>query len=206
MDISPHSSPDSREPHDAMARRLRAEALAHRPAFSPQLHDRILNHIHGQAAAKPPHMAFRARQIVRYAAAIAILAVVLAASWRARPRRTSMPSNVVVKKNVQPRPQAPDVSSTPPSLEFRIAGVASGNLLPPRIEFQLPSLDLPRPDPQPTAINSTSADLPDRLLSGLRTPVASANESLTDVIPPNFRMLFPLVRPVVDRLANPPVN
>ena len=209
MDLTPHSSSDAYEPSDPLAERLRDEARADRPRFSPQLHERIVQHIRYQIEADDARHTLRTHRLVRYAAVMAILATFLTVSWKLRSHRPSVPTppNVVVKKDFEPRTS--HVKPIPGSLEFQIAGVASADLLPPCIEFQMPSFNLsssPRPDAPPTVADSMPSGLPERLLSGLRNPAVNAGDSLKDLIPPNFRLLLPLAQPAVDRARGDSLN
>ena len=210
MDLNPHSSPDAPEPSDPLAQRLRDEARTNRPQFSAQLHGRILHHIHDQLDSQDTQHKLPTRQLVRYAAAIAIVAVIFAVSWKARTHRSSVPTppNVVVKKDASPR-TSPVTKPIPRALEFQIAGVVSADLLPPHLEFQPPSISLsasPRSDAAPTVADAAPSGLPERLLSSLRNPAVTAGDSLKDLIPPNFRLLLPLAQPVVDRARSDSLN
>ena len=183
-----NDSPDGQT--DPLIEQLRQDALADRPAFSPELHQRILRHVR---AAQP-----RTQTAVRYWSRIAAVAAsLLICLWVAhRPHRTIPAGKPEVAQRVSiptSMPQ-PMVSAGPfiPS-ELHIKGLVSATLWPPEIQVELPiNLAVAQvPEPQPVA---ESAGLPQVLLNALQQQTNDANAALSGVVPANLRDLLVEVR------------
>ena len=193
------------ESSDPLADRLRREAMAERPAFSPELHEQILRSFPSSGAPgegeggglfgpfelrSPPQPspgvpgegAWQPARFVRWSAAVAaiiLLGLTLMHSHHTTP--TNPP--VEIAKNIPVTPSQPDFSI---DSSIDVGGVLSAKLWPPEIAVSLPSTDAPTPS-QPAV---ASIDSSDSLLATLQNPTQSATSALVDAMPPSVRTLI----------------
>lgn len=188
---------------DPLADRLGREAMAERPAFSPELHHRILKRVRGERLFVKSPQRFWPGRWPTIAAAAAILAVSgLIAFWIARSHSAPVPNPPAsVVENVLPLPpkaQEPSISAAPASVavSVNLGGVLSARLFPPEISVSLPTVSislLSQPPEAQAAPSTTLPGSPDRLLESLLEPMSSAQVALIDVMSPIIRVLIGLL-------------
>jgi hypothetical protein len=161
---------------DALGQRLRREGMAERPAFSEELHRRILDGIDGRLV----------KRIVwpRWVAAAAVLMLCGWAAIALRPVHhatlTVGPTEIV---GVVPQ-AAVDVPAPRITVEF--GGIVSGQLWPPRITV---NSQISEPVDAPVGPRLGS---PEWMLACFEEPARSAQAALADVAPANVGTLLGL--------------
>jgi len=194
------------EPLDPLADSLRREAMAERPQFSPQLHQRILRQIHDQHLAADEESAITApRSVGRWqwlaagAAAAIIMGFLAISPWLMRAHPT-MPSGskttvqTIPQPPIQPQPTASSLAAAERPLN--IGGVLYARLWPPGITVCLPESITGAP-PVPERVTVQPADptappgSPEWLLAAIEEPTQSATSAaLADVLPPEAQFLI----------------
>jgi hypothetical protein len=176
---------------DELADRLRREAMAERPPFSPDLHARILRQVRAE---RPAGNSMRLFPMAGHfaAAAMILLACGLAARWQYRshsaaPAHQNAPIAVITT-------EAPPADSS--ALTLNVGGIFSTPFEPRKLDVRLPvagadisliSVDVTTDEP---AAIPARPGLPEWLLSVIAQPASSANVALADVVPADFRDLF----------------
>jgi hypothetical protein len=198
------------EPLDPLADSLRREAMAERPQFSPQLHQRILRQIHDQhlaadeeSAITAPRSFGRGRWLAAGAAAAIIMGFLAISPWLMRAHPT-MPGGS--KTTVQTIPQPPiQPQSTTSSLAaaerpLNLGGILYARLLPPGVTVCLPESITGAPSaPERVAAQPANPTAPpgspEWLLAAIEEPAQrAATAASADVIPPEARLLIELAQ------------
>jgi hypothetical protein len=201
-DFSNQSNESRIAPRDTLADRLRGEAMAERPEFSPELHNQILDRVRqtDQAVTLPDGMGDRRWRSIAAAAVIAaafgLTALWIEHSHRSPTRNNSLPvvdRLPLLLPNAIPTAIVAEVPRA--SFAVNIGGVFSARIWPPQIIVNLPIAQSLAPRLQePLSIQSAPATglpgSPEWLLARLQEPASSAQAALVDVIPPEVRILF----------------
>jgi len=183
---------------DAMGARLRDEATAERPAFSPALHQRVLNGVRSEAAATTTMMtrqwpwprAIAAGVVV----AIGIGLVVTVVARRQRREGASLPT-VARAVPAAPAREARSLTEVAAAVTrpVNIGGVLSAQLWPPEIGVRVPGItggteDVSAQSPTPAKSPPPAPPgSPEWLLARLQAPTERAAEVFGDVMPPEVR-------------------
>jgi hypothetical protein len=196
--MNPKNS-SSQEPDDPLLHRMHREAMAERPAFSSELHHRILKGVRDEHLGIKSYPGFRPGYWPKIATAAAILITFgLTALWISRSYRSLVPNpSVRVAKSILPSlPQAQQlqtpsgVASFAASVNF--GGILSASLWPLEIRITLPIPDVSPPSESvetQVAPSTVFPGSPERLLDGLQETTDSAQMALTDMVPPSMRAM-----------------
>jgi hypothetical protein len=163
---------------DPLADTLRRQAMAERPAFSEELHHRIMD------SAKQPSGLGGRRSLLAIAASV----ILAAGIWAASQFMQSPPPAVVVA-NVSPNHA---VAAVPASLDMSvdINGIVSAGFFPPQVHIDLP---IPANSTEPESDDAPAANSPDYAIAGIQDPTSSAASALMDVMPQDFRLALDLL-------------
>jgi hypothetical protein len=188
-----------------IADRLRREAMAERPPFSPALHDRIMQQVHGESSAGNAPMRIPAgRRLAAAAVAAAILlACGLSIYWALC--QQSAPSSydparivsAVNRPEIDLRQPAEAAEQDSSALTVNFGGIPLGSFQPQGMLLRLPvaGTNIPLVSVQVSADTATipvQSDLPEWLLALLQEPARNANGVLADIIPADVRQLLGL--------------
>jgi hypothetical protein len=183
---------------DTLRDQLHEEAMAERPPFSSEVHQRIMQRVrNSQSVSKslPPMRPSRRLEVA--AAAICIAAGVLSLTWGVHSIHTRA-LNTVLKITGNPQPK-PDLAAAPPTsipLTLNIGGIFSARLWPPELSVRLPISGAGRlpPAQQLPAPSYDPPGSPEWLFARLEQPATSAQMALADMIPPDLRALAGLAK------------
>ncbi len=189
---------------DRMIDRLRDEAMAERPLVSADMHRRIMNEVHRERMTGE-RLAGERRQLWRWlpgsavAALVAIAVVAGAWSWRLHRELIAKRPISVVTNVVPSAPAAEHIApplQTPVAVSIDVGGVLFARVWPPQVRIKLPVGDgsaAPGSVESSSATPAARAGSPEWMLAGLQAPASSAQATLVDLVPPNFRALAGLV-------------
>jgi hypothetical protein len=185
----PTSEDDGFSP-DALAEALRREAIDERPAFSMNLHSRIIESVNGSGAEKSS----RRSRVRWWSAAVAAALVIGAGAWAAwmnRPQ-TADPTQVIARG---PTTDVPGVRPRPIDLRRLVRQEYLQARLVVPIDPAL--LGLTADAAQPTTTPAASPPpFPKGLIAAFR-PRDDAKLALSRLVPPEVRILGKLAEPVL---------
>lgn len=164
---------------DSLEARLRREAADERPAFSRELHSRMMNQISAERSARK----------WRWPALAAAAAIVLGVTFYLL-NEPLTPERAEVVQTTE------GISSEPlviPDLSVNVGGIISAQLWPPGVGLELP-VDLggkaTANESQSPAIQKEPQGAPDWILAQLDEPSNSAQAALASALPPEVRVLI----------------
>jgi hypothetical protein len=191
---SKHWNSDTDVPRDPLADALRREAMQERPAFSADLHARMLHGVREpQRGLRMPRPLAFPRWIPVAAAATLFIAITVAASWVMRTRATSKAALPIVsnQKSVPAnRVIAMADIHTATSRTIDLAGQFSRGAWPPPLTVRLP---VARAGSAPAKQNRP-VDSPKWVLADLTHPSAETQDRLNQAIPPEVKILLSIAR------------
>ncbi len=174
---------------DPLRQHLRREAMAERPAFSQELHARILRHANATQDRSPaPQRPLRLGWLPLAAAAMILIALGLAAAWLIKPKPAPAPPDVVVI--------APKIDDDPPPLAATELHTVTARTLAWADDFSRGdlrgdvTLKVPIHAPQlislaPHAPTHTPKRPPARLLS-----IPTTQQVMDEMLPPEVKLLL----------------
>jgi len=190
---SSNLSADSWQPGDPLADRLRSEAMAERPGFSVELHDRIIGRIGQAESAVGTDGGAGIGRRVAIAAAV-IIAVGLGAILVGYLHRTT-PGNyrgTIARSVVGPEPNGMPTNLLPVPLAIDFGGVLTARCWPPEVVLRMP---MARTSVESGAAQAAPAiglpGSPEWLLAQLDEQTNNAQTALADVFPAEVRAFFP---------------
>jgi hypothetical protein len=183
-------------PNDELANRLRREAMAERPAFSHELHERILQQLDNEPQREGPSLSIKLA-LFAYAAGTIFIAAGLMFYWASQ--RNADPTKDIAnieRPHSYPAPQSNGLDIA--SLNTQLTDLLSSNPWPDLISIPFPSASddaVASPDIQsePPAPPAHQQGLPEILIAMLQEPATHADGSLADLMPPQVRDLAGLV-------------
>jgi hypothetical protein len=195
------------DPRDPLAGRLRREAMAERPQFSEQLHERILRQIHEEPFPDGPEIAFapvtssrnRWRWLATGAAAAAIAGLLAISPWLMRRHPPSSDETTTIARGIplsRTNPPLTAASFAAAEHPVNIGGILYARLWPPGVTVRLPeSINDALPAPQQAEVQSSNPTAPpgspEWLLAAIEEPAQNeASSALSDAIPPEARVLI----------------
>jgi hypothetical protein len=209
-----HDAADLRDP---LANRLYRDAMAERPSFSPELHQRIVQRLRAERfASKSPSQSLKLGPwwLPRAAAVAAVLVVLVSVlPWVIHPHRPAAnPPPVIIASNPPPSPtalpanwQLPSIPQPPANdaLTISLGGVLSARLSASGVTIRLPATDasvasVPQRPVRERSSSSTALGLPGSpqwMLARLEEPTISAKTALAGLVPPEVLILADLARP-----------
>jgi hypothetical protein len=182
------------EAPDALAERMRREAMEERPAFSMELHRRIVS------AARGDRMRIGSRPVEAprwpAVAAAALAACALAAFWATRWHRAPLanPPGTILSNDARSGEPSPNVAS----LTIDFGGIFTADVTPAGIAMSLPRMDqAPATAPSATLRDGAGDGVrdgaialpgsPQWLFEALAAPTGSGAAEFTDVLPAEMR-------------------
>jgi len=175
-------------PNDALTDALRRQAMAERPAFSPELHERLVQSVHDERIAGSAPRPLRIGQW--YAAAAAVLIACGLAAYVMRSQS--------VLPTIRSSPIVTNVTNPLPAPAADLGGIVTAQIWPPKLTVQLPSTEagislISQPRQAPPQQANNRASLPDMLFAMLQEPTTGANGALKDVMPPEISLLADVI-------------
>jgi hypothetical protein len=176
--------------------KLHQAAMAERPAFSPEIHQRIM---HGIGKAESHRQSSRTNLtpwLVGAAAMLLLSAGVTSVNWWIRSHRlgerTSTATTAGNRRTGAPIP-TPAPAASPPSaqpiqLAINLGGVISARAWPPQVSIGSPTgaADVPAPEQLPVQPIDSPLGSPEWLLARLQQPASSARAALLGLMPPSL--------------------
>jgi hypothetical protein len=185
---------------DPLADRLRSEAMAERPAFSRELHLRVLERVREtKLATEMPRGIGKGRWLAIAAAVLIVAAAGLTAFQITHLQHLPGQTRSLPLGDQTPRSSAlqPVLSNEVPSTFLAVgnAGVFSARLWPPEITLSLPiarSSAPPISEHSPATAEAVISlpGSPDWLLDKLQEQTSSVQSTLVELIPPQARALL----------------
>jgi hypothetical protein len=177
---------------DSLRDRLRANAMAERPPFSADIHQRIIRNIRNPLPVNESSRRIKVSAwLIAAAAAICLSVGTLFTIRLVNSRRVSS-----VKIVVNPPILASDARQASFPLTLNIDGIFSARLWPPELAMRLPIAAqglLPQPEQLP-APSYDRPGSPEWLFALIQQPATSAKMALADTIPPDMRALAGLAK------------
>lgn len=173
---------------DQLDTQLHDQAMAERPAFSTEIHDRIMRGIRSDAI----HRRSGWNPLLAIAAGILIFAAMISMRWLlpARPQVVAM-KNVSNESAPPPLPISP-LPDQPIRLTLNLDGVLLLRISPLEVSMTSPifSSDADKMEQPGTQETSEPIGSPQWLLTRMQQPVTLAQATLADLLPPDVQRLI----------------